>query len=130
MKIPTRLLFAAVPPGAERIKLLVVPADALEPADVVEPASPIVADSQRLDQEIKGHNPTHLFLRLRGLIDKGRMIVAAGISGNGHLAKATGRHFSKRRHDVGKLLVAALPPGGQDQPLAFKHQIGRRASTG
>jgi hypothetical protein len=49
-----------------------------------------VADRERLDAQLKHHNPARLFLRLRRLIDKGRRIVAAGISGNGDLSIATG----------------------------------------
>src|ERR1051326_5248678 len=123
MDIPTRFLFAAVPPGADLVQLLVIPASALEPADVVEATLPVVADSQGLEAQIEGHHTTGLFLPFWRLIDKGGVIVAARISGNCHLAKATRRHFGKVGNDSGKAFVLPLAASGQHQLLAVKAHI-------
>src|ERR1051326_6196378 len=49
MEVASRLLLAAVPLGADLVKLFVIPASPFEAADVIEPASSVVSDGQRFD---------------------------------------------------------------------------------
>src|ERR1041385_8061410 len=96
MNVPTRLLFAAVPLRADLVQLLVVPLVALLATDVVEPPLFVHPHRQGLDAQIKGGHLSRLWLGLlwlgfRSLIDKGGVIVAAGIPTDGPLPKAAGR---------------------------------------
>src|SRR5262249_12667175 len=85
---------------------------------------------QRLDPKIEGYHLSHLWLGFGSLIDKGGVVVPAGIPGDGHLPKAAGRHLGERGQDVGEPFVLALAPGGQDELFPLETQVGSRVAEG
>ena len=130
VNIPSRLLLAAVPLGADLVQLFVVPRMALLAADVIE--APLLVDPYRqgLDPQIKGHHLPRLWLGFGSFIDEGGVIVPAGIPTDRHLPKAAGRHLGERGQDIGEPLVLPLASRRQDQLSPLKAQVGGRVAEG
>src|SRR5215469_3113749 len=133
MNIAPGFLLATVPFGADLVQLLVVPASACEAPNVIETALPVVAGCQRLDAQIKGHYPARAFFGiLCHLIDKGGVIVAAGVSTDRHLLVA-GRNALREfgpNGGIGLVLPALSSASGQQHRLAFDAHIHRWIAQG